>query len=113
VICGCLAKEKQIGCRVFTPHGQIALEGWDFKWSPSATFGDGSDLDPLEDVFVAECASFLEAVRTGDSGSIRCDLGDAMKTQQVVDAARAALGRAGPIGPQPAVGEERDAIDYI
>lgn len=115
VICGCLAKEKQIGCRVFTPRGQIALEGWDFKWSPSTAFGDGSELDPREDVFVAECAAFLEAVRTGDTGSIRCDLGEAMKTQQAVDAARAALGGAGPrhVEPRGVVGEGRDAIDYI
>jgi predicted dehydrogenase len=40
VICGCLANEKQIGCRVFTPRGQLVLDGWDFKWSPSAAFGD-------------------------------------------------------------------------
>ena len=115
MICGCLAKEKQIGCRVFTPRGQIALEGWDFKWSPSAAFGDGSELDPLEDVFVAECAAFLEAVRTGDTRSIRCDLAEAMRTQQAVDAARAALGGAGPlhVGPRGTVGEGRDAIDYI
>jgi len=113
VICGCLANEKQIGCRVFTPRGQIAFEGWDFKWSPSAAFGDGSDLDPLEDVFVAECAAFLDAVRTGDAGSIRCDLAEAMKTQQAVDAVRAALDGAGALGPQARMGEGRDAIDYI
>jgi predicted dehydrogenase len=114
VICGCLAKEKQIGCRVFTPHGQIALEGWDFKWTPSTAFGEGSDLDPLEDVFVAECAAFLEAVRTGDPRSIRCDLAEAMRTQQAVDAVRSTLGGAGPlrVGP-PGMGEGRDAIDYI
>jgi len=27
VICGCLAQEKQIGCRVFTPRGQLVLDG--------------------------------------------------------------------------------------
>jgi len=36
------------------------LDGYDFKWSPSAAFGDGSDLEPADDVFVAECAAFLE-----------------------------------------------------
>ncbi len=95
ILCGCLAQEKQIGCRVFTPRGQIALEGYDFRWTPSSAFGDGQDLDPEEDVFVAECAAFLEAVRTGDTRAIRCDLAEAMKTQRVVDAARAAL----EIGP--------------
>jgi predicted dehydrogenase len=115
VICGCLAQEKQIGCRVFTPRGQLVLEGWDFKWSPSAAFGDGSDLDPLEDVFVAECAAFLDAARSGDARLIRCDLAEAMRTQRVVDAARAALGGSGPqpIAPERTVGETSHAIDYI
>jgi len=109
VICGCLAQEKQIGCRVFTPRGQIVLDGYDFKWSPSAAFGDGSDLEQAEDVFVAECAAFLEAVRSGDAAPIRCDLAEAMKTQRVVDAARAAL----TIAPERNIGEGKHAIDYI
>ena len=109
VICGCLAQEKQIGCRVFTPRGQIVLDGYDFKWSPSAAFGDGSDLEPADDVFVAECAAFLEAVRSGDAAPIRCDLAEAMRTQRVVDAARAALA----IGPERNIGEGSHAIDYI
>jgi predicted dehydrogenase len=95
ILCGSLAKEKQIGCRVFTPRGQLVLDGWDFRWVPSV-FGDGSDLDPAEDVFVAECKAFLDAVRTGDPAGIRCDLAEAMKTQRVVDAARAALGGSRP-----------------
>jgi predicted dehydrogenase len=113
VICGSLAREKQIGCRVFTPRGQVVLEGWDFKWSPSAAFGDASDLDPLEDVFVAECSAFLDAVRSGDARSIRCDLAEAMRTQRVVDAARAALGGNGPqtIAPERMAGEGHHAIE--
>ena len=113
VICGSLAKEKQIGCRVFTPRGQLVLDGWDFKWSPSAVFGDGSDLDPSEDVFAAECADFLDAVRSGDTRAIRCDLAEAMRTQRVVDAARAALMGSGPeaIAPEKTVGEVSHAID--
>jgi len=115
VISGCLAKEKQIGCRVFTPRGQLALEGWDFRWSPSVAFGDGSDLDPVEDVFLAECAAFLDAVRSGDARSIRCDLAEAVRTQRVVDAARVALGGSGPqpIGLERTVGEASHAVDYI
>jgi predicted dehydrogenase len=113
VICGCLAQEKQIGCRVFTPRGQLVLEGWDFKWSPSAAFGDGSDLECVEDVFVAECSAFLNAVRSGDAGSIRCDLAEAMRTQRVVDAARAALAASGPqaIAPDRTVGGGSHAIE--
>lgn len=115
VICGCLAQEKQIGCRVFTPRGQVVLDGWDFKWSPSAAFGDGSDLEPGEDVFLAECRSFLDAVRSGDASAIRCDLAEAMRTQRVVDAARLALGGSGPqpLVPERAVGEAGHAVDYI
>jgi len=113
VICGCLAQEKQIGCRVFTPRGQLVLEGWDFKCSPSAAFGDGSDLECVEDVFVAECSAFLNAVRSGDAGSIRCDLAEAMRTQRVVDAARAALAASGPqaIAPDRTVGGGSHAIE--
>jgi len=115
VICGSLANEKQIGCRVFTPRGQVVLDGWDFKWSPSAAFGDGSDLEPVEDVFLAECRSFLDAVRSGDASAIRCDLAEAMRTQRVVDAARAALGGNGPqpLVPERTAGEAGHAIDYI
>ena len=115
VICGSLAQEKQIGCRVFTPRGQLVLDGWDFKWSPSAAFGDGSGLDPLEDVFAAECAAFLEAARTRDARGIRCDLAEAMKTQRVVDAARAALAGSGPqaVAPERVLGEGAGhAIDF-
>jgi myo-inositol 2-dehydrogenase / D-chiro-inositol 1-dehydrogenase len=115
VICGCLASEKQIGCRVFTPRGQIVLDGWDFKWSPSAAFGEPPQIDPLEDVFLHECRSFLDAVRTGDRSAIRCDLAEAMRTQRVVDAVRLALGGNGPqrVAPERTVGEAGHAIDYI
>ena len=91
LLCGCLAQEKQIGCRVFTVRGQIALEGWDFKWSPSPVFGDGSDLEPAQDVFLQECAAFLGATASGNTEAIRCDLKDALETQQVVDAIRSVL----------------------
>jgi predicted dehydrogenase len=90
ITCGCLAREKQIGCRVFTAQGQMVLDGWDFRWSPSAAFGDGADLQP-EDPFVAEAAAFLTAVASGDASGIRCDLAEAMETQRVVDSIAAAL----------------------
>lgn len=91
VICGSLAKEKQIGCRIFTPRGQLVLEGWDFKLAASIAFGDGDDPGAPEDVFATECATFLNAARSGDARTIRCDLAEAMRTQRVVDAARAAV----------------------
>jgi predicted dehydrogenase len=114
VLCGCLASEKQIGCRVFTARGQVALEGWDFRWSPG-TFGDAGGLDAAEDPFLEECAAFLDAVRSGDGGRIRCDLAEAMRTQRVVDAARAALdggGRRRVEAREPAV-EGSLAIDPV
>jgi predicted dehydrogenase len=115
ILCGCLASEKQIGLRVFTPKGQISLEGWDFKWESSAVFGDGRDLDPAEDVFLAECAAFLDAVRSGDAHEIRCDLAEAMRTQRVVDAIQAALRGEGRqfIAPDRGGMGESHAIDYI
>jgi myo-inositol 2-dehydrogenase / D-chiro-inositol 1-dehydrogenase len=115
VICGCLANEKQIGCRVFTARGQLVLDGWDFRFSPSPAFGDGSDLDPLEDVFLAECRAFLDAVRSGDASAVRCDLAEAVRTQRVVDAVRAALGAKGNqlLAPERMVGEAGHAFDYI
>lgn len=114
ITCGCLALEKQIGCRVFTARGQIALEGWDFRWSPSAAFGDGADL-PAEDPFICEAAAFLDAVISGDASAIRCDLAEAMKTQRVVDTIAAALAASGrqPInGTARPAGGEVDAVEY-
>jgi myo-inositol 2-dehydrogenase/D-chiro-inositol 1-dehydrogenase len=94
IACGCLAREKQIGCRVFTASGQIGLEGWDFRWAPSPAFGDGADL-AADDPFVAEAAAFLDAVVTGDRGGIRCELAEAMRTQRTVDAIADALATGG------------------
>jgi predicted dehydrogenase len=114
ITCGCLALEKQIGCRVFTQRGQIGLDGWDFRWSPSAAFGDGGDL-PAEDPFLAEAAAFLGAVISGNSGEIRCELADAMKTQRVVDsvgAALAAAGRQAIQGVAEKAGGNIDAAEY-
>jgi predicted dehydrogenase len=99
ILCGCLASEKQIGLRVFTPKGQISLEGWDFK------FGDAE----AQDVFLDECAAFLNAVESGDASAIECDLAEAMKTQHVVDAIAAAL-RGRERGEREA-GESR--VEYI
>lgn len=111
IFCGSLAKEKQIGLRVFTPRGQIVLDGWDFKWTPSPAFGELDLVEP--DVFAAECAAFLNAVLGGKASEIRCDLADAMKTQRVVDAARAALDGSGAkaIAAEIAGGETNHALE--
>lgn len=114
ITCGCLALEKQIGCRVFTARGQIALEGWDFRWSPSLAFGDGAEL-AAEDPFISEAAAFLDAVISGDASAIQCDLPEAMRTQRVVDtiaAALAASGRQAIHGAGRSAGGNVDAIEY-
>jgi predicted dehydrogenase len=114
ITCSCLALEKQIGCRVFTARGQIALEGWDFRWCPSPAFGDGSDLS-ADDPFLSEAAAFLDAVSSGDASAIRCDLAEAIKTQRTVDAIACALttnGRQAVNGPRRAAGENVDAVEY-
>jgi myo-inositol 2-dehydrogenase / D-chiro-inositol 1-dehydrogenase len=114
IVCGCLAQEKQIGCRVFTARGQLVLEGWDFRWSPSALFGDGADL-AAEDPFLCEAAAFLDAVSSGDASAIGCDLAEAMRTQRVVDtiaAALAASGRQTINGAGRRTGGETDAVEY-
>ena len=113
-VCGCLASEKQIGCRVFTPRGQLALEGWDFKLSPSPAFSEGGLSDSAEDVFLAECSAFLGAVRTGNASGIRCDLAEATRTQRLVDAVRAALAGGGrqSIAPERTGAGTGHAIEY-
>lgn len=88
LICGSLALEKQIGCRVFTARGQWVLDGWDFQ-------GVGGRSN--EDVFLQEAAAFLAAaggslpVDQAEPGPVLCELADALKTQEVADAVRTEL----------------------
>lgn len=112
VLCGCSAREKQIGCRIFTPRGQLTLEGWDFRLAPIVQLGDLPGAAGEEDVFFAETSAFLAAVQSGDARAIRCDLADAMRTQRVVDAARAALigGDRRAIGPERTMEEASHAF---
>ncbi|MFL5321528.1 MAG: Gfo/Idh/MocA family protein [Myxococcaceae bacterium] len=91
ITCGCLAEEKQIGARIFTRTGQLALDGWDFKGSASGAHRDVFEGPGQDDVFVDECAAFLNAVAMRDRSGIRSDLEDALKTQEVVDAVVASL----------------------
>lgn len=93
ILCGCLADEKQIGCRVFTRRGQLILDGWDFKLAATSGTTPGAE-NCSTDVFGEEAAAFLSAVQSGDRKGIHSDLADALKTQRVVDAAAAALRKA-------------------
>lgn len=112
VLCGCVAKEKQIGFRIFTPRGQLTLEGWDFRLAPIVELSDLPVMAPEEDVFFTETSTFLAAVQSGDARGICSDLADAMRTQRVVDAARAALigGGRRAIGPERTVEEVSHAF---
>ena len=96
VLCSCLAEAKQIGCRIFTRRGQLTLDGWDFSLGSTSGLIDPLPPSWANDVFVEEAAVFLAAVQSGDARGIHSDLGDALRTQQVVDAATAALTVARP-----------------
>lgn len=95
ILCGCLANEKQIGCRVFTRRGQVMLDGWDFRLSSTSGLISADDT-PATDVFGEEVEVFLTAVQAGEDAGILSDLGDALKTQRAVDQATAALRAARP-----------------
>ncbi len=96
VLCGCLAEEKQIGCRIFTRRGLLSLDGWDFRLGGASGVADPLPPASTNDVFTDEASVFLAAVQSGDARGIHSDLGDALQTQQVVDAATATLAAARP-----------------
>lgn len=80
----CAAEAKQIGLYVFTKSRQISLDNWNLE------LRDG-DCPDQPDVFGDEAEAFLQAVKTGDRSLILSDLGDALRTQAVVDTAVRAL----------------------
>ncbi len=80
----CAAEAKQIGLYVFTKTKQISLDGWNLE------LRDG-DCKDQPDVFGDEAEAFLHAAKTGDRSAILSDLGDALRTQAVVDTAVRAL----------------------
>jgi predicted dehydrogenase len=89
---GCLANRKQIGLRVFTPTGSVALEGWDM------TLVEGADLEPgdaprpeAESIFAREVAAFVGAIQDRDPTRIKSDLVDAARTQRAVDTIRLSM----------------------
>jgi myo-inositol 2-dehydrogenase/D-chiro-inositol 1-dehydrogenase len=96
----CRATAKEIGFRVFTADGAVRLDGWDLVRA-DADAAPGSSAPPADryQVFHDETAAFLAAVAGGPRGGIRCDLEDAVRTQQVVDAIHraAASRRAEPV----------------
>ena len=89
----CQATAKDIGIRVFTAAGSIALSGWDLRLSENTIDGARASEATPEDIFLIETSAFLDAVATGDASSIRCDWADALRTQRLVEAAAASLGQ--------------------
>ena len=83
----CEASAKDIGARIFTSEGSIALAGWDFQLVENSIHGTVPSAQP-EDIFAVETTAFLESVRTGRRDLIASDWLDAMKTQRVIEAAR-------------------------
>ena len=83
----CEGSEKDIGMRIFTTQGSLALEGWDFRIIANSVDGRLADNDG-QDVFLEETSAFLGAVRSGNQDAIACSFADAAKTQRVLDAAR-------------------------
>jgi len=96
----CRATVKEIGFRVFTANGAVRLDGWELaRVDADAAPGPAAPPADRYQVFHDETAAFLAAVAGGPRDAVRCDLEDAVRTQQVVDAIHraAASGRAEPV----------------
>ena len=79
----CRATEKMIGLRVFTPEKVLALNGWDFQYSPTWREPDPGKKN---EIFVTETSCFFAASFENQPGLIQSSVLDAIKTQRVVEA---------------------------
>jgi predicted dehydrogenase len=89
----CQAGAKWIDFEAYTPDACINLAGWDFQWRER----HGPAPEPETDrnaIFRDETRAFLAALG-GDRSLIACDVPDAFRTQQAVDAVLRALGAPG------------------
>ena len=83
----CDGSGKDIGIRVFTTKGSLALTGWDFR----LTFNEIDQRlapDAEEDIFLIETRCFL-------NGDVACDFPEAARTQALLDRANAQQGESG------------------
>lgn len=80
----CRGNEKDIGFHIHHARGPIMLDGWDLALSPAALNSHGEPVEAADAVFLKETVGFFEALMTGDSSHVRSDIGDAVRTQQVV-----------------------------
>jgi myo-inositol 2-dehydrogenase/D-chiro-inositol 1-dehydrogenase len=86
ILYSCEAAAKDIGMRVFTSEGSVALATWDFALVENTIDGVVPELR-TDDVYLLETRGFLDAVRSGSANTIRSDWSDAFHTQRIVDAA--------------------------
>jgi myo-inositol 2-dehydrogenase/D-chiro-inositol 1-dehydrogenase len=77
----CDGAGKDIGIRVFTNKGTLALTGWDFRLTCNE-IDNRLAVEGDEDIFLIETQSFLR-------GEVACDFHDAARTQALLDRANA------------------------
>ena len=75
----CDGSGKDIGIRVFTSKGTLALSGWDFRLTMNE-IDQRLAPEAEEDIFLIETRSFL-------NGEVACDFPDAARTQALLDKA--------------------------
>ncbi|MBV8550403.1 MAG: Gfo/Idh/MocA family oxidoreductase [Acidobacteriaceae bacterium] len=101
----CDGHSKDIGIRIFTQRGTIALTGWDFRMTENTITAILADACE-EDIFLSETSAFFEAVHSGRKDLIQSDFLDAVRTQRVLDAARQSweCRRSVPVFPNGSLG---------
>jgi predicted dehydrogenase len=90
ILYSCEGLAKDIGMRIFTDRGTLALTGWDFQLTENtidSVLCTGSE----EDVFLEETRAFLNAVRDGRQELILSSFCDARHTQLAMDASYASI----------------------
>lgn len=86
VFYSCDGSSKDIGIRIFTDAGTLALSGWDFAISENTIDSDLGDGN-IQDIFLEESRAFLKAVQRQRPDLILSDFVDAQFTQLAMDAA--------------------------
>ena len=90
VFYSCDGNSKDIGIRIFTDRGILALTGWDFAMSENTV--DSDLAGPRnEDIFLEETRAFLNAVQQHRQELILSNFFDAHFTQLAIDASRQSI----------------------
>jgi predicted dehydrogenase len=94
----CAAGKGEISLDVFTRRARARLQDWEMN----LTLSVGNETHVYagaEDVFFEEDRAFLDAVRSGDAGTVRSPYADAFSTQMVACAANESMERGVPVRP--------------